>query len=145
VRQPARFPEAPRLGAARRQLMDAKAQKQLVERARGLEKAGQHDAAIKAFRDAGAIEDAARVMGAAKRPRDAGQILLESLRVQPAQVGQLDAAGKKRALMAAIFFSKAGENELAVQLFMALGEQQRAVELLQRAGDQVGAAKLASL
>jgi len=125
--------------------MDAKAQKQLVERARGLEKAGQHDAAVKAYREAGALEDAARVLGASKRPRDAGQLLLESLRVQPGQVGQLDAAGKKRALMSAIFFSKAGENELAVQLFMALGEQTRAVEVLQRAGDPVGAAKLASL
>src|SRR6266849_3239051 len=125
--------------------MDAKAQKQLVERARGLEKAGQLDAAVKAFREAGALEDAARVLGASKRPRDAGQLLLESLRVQPGQVGQLDAAGKKRALMSAIFLGKAGESELAVQLFMALGEQARAVEVLQRAGDSVGAARLSSL
>ena len=62
---------------------------------------------------------------------DAPQLSLEE------QIKKLLAAGKKRALMAAIFFGKAGENELAVQLFMALGEQQRAVELLQRAGDPV--------
>jgi serine/threonine-protein kinase len=99
--------------------MDAKAQKELLERANAL--------------------------AASKRPRDAGQLLLESLRVQPGQVGQLDSAGKKRALLAAIHFGKAGENELAVQLFMALGEQQRAVELLQRAGDHVGAARLAGM
>jgi serine/threonine-protein kinase len=125
--------------------MDAKAQKQLLERARSLEKSGQADAAIKVFREAGALEDAARLLGASKRPRDAGQLLFESLRVQPAQVGQLDGAGKKRALMSAIFFSKAGENDLAVQLFMALGEQARAVELLQRAGDHVGAARLSAM
>ncbi len=124
--------------------MDPKAQKQALEKARALEKAGQADAAVKLFRDAGALEDAARVLGATKGPRDAGQLLLESLHVPPAQVGQLDAAGKKRALMAAIFFGKAGENELAVQLFMGLGEQGRAVELLQRSGDQIGAARLAS-
>jgi len=125
--------------------MDAKGQKQLLERARSLEKSGQADAAIKAFREAGALEDAARLLGASKRPRDAGQLLFESLRVQPAQVGQLDSTGKKRALMSAIFFSKAGENDLAVQLFMALGEQARAVELLQRAGDHLGAARLSSM
>lgn len=101
---------------------------------------------MKLFREAGAIEDAARVLGGAlKRPRDAGQLLLESSGVQPSQVGQLDPAGKKRALMAAIFLGRAGENQLAVQLFMALGEQARAVELLQKAGDHVGAARLSSL
>jgi serine/threonine-protein kinase len=57
-------------------------------------------------------------------------------------VGQLDAAGKKRALMAAIYLGKAGENAMAVQLFVALGERQRAIELLQRAGDHAGAARL---
>jgi len=91
-------------------------------------------------------EDAARVLGGPlRRPRDAGQLLLESLGVQPAQAGQLDSVGKKRALMAAIFLGKAGESELAVQLFMALGEQARAVEVLQRAGASVGAARLSSM
>ena len=61
--------------------MDPKAQKQALEKARALEKAGQADAAVKLFREAGALEDAARVLGATKGPRDAGQLLLESLRV----------------------------------------------------------------
>ncbi|MCA1827806.1 MAG: protein kinase [Myxococcales bacterium] len=101
---------------------------------------------MKLFLEAGATEDAARVLGGPlKRPRDAGQLLLESLGVQPSQAGQLDSGGKKRALMAAIFLGKAGENELAVQLFMALGEQGRAVELLQRSGDTAGAARLSSM
>jgi len=125
--------------------MDAKAREKALDRARGLEKAGQGDAAARLFRDVGAVEEAARVLGSLRRPRDAGQLLLESLGVQPGQVGRLDSAGRKRALMAAIFFGRARENQTAVQMFMALGEQQRAVEVLQKAGDSVGAAKLSSM
>src|SRR5258705_291450 len=93
----------------------------------------------------GAVEESARVLGMLRRPRDAAQLLIDSLGVAPAQAGRLDPAGKKRALMAAIFLGRAGDNQQAVQLFLALGEQQRAVELLQKAGDAVGAAKLAAL
>ncbi len=125
--------------------MEAKAKDKVLERARALEKSGQGDAAAKLFREAGAVEEAARVLGTLRRPRDAGQLLLESLGVPIGQVGRLEPGGKKRALMAAIFLGRAGENDLAVQLFMALGEQQRAVEILQRAGDSVGAARLASM
>jgi serine/threonine-protein kinase len=124
--------------------VDAKAREKALVRARSLEKAGKSDDALKLFREAGAVDDAARVLGALRRPRDAAQVLLESLGVQPGQVGQLDSQGRKRALMAAILLAKAGENELAVELFMALGEQGRAVELLQRAGDHVGAARLSA-
>ena len=118
--------------------------KPVLERARALEKAGKLAAAVLAYRDAGAVDDAARVLGALRKPADAAQLLMASVGVQPAQVGQLEPALKKRALMAAIFFGRAGNNESAVQLFLALGERSRAVDLLQRAGDQVGAAKLAS-
>ena len=126
-------------------MIDAKSRDKALERARSLEKAGQGDAAAKLYQQAGAVDEAARVLGTLRRPRDAAQLLLEALGVPPAQAGRLDAAGKKRALMAAIFLGRAGDNAEAVQLFMALGEQQRAVELLQKAGDSVGAAKLASL
>src|SRR2546425_3072699 len=125
--------------------MDAKARDKALERARSVEKGGQGDAAAKLFREAGAVEDAARVLGALRRPRDAAQLLLDSLGVPPAQAGRLDPAGKKRALMAAIFLGRSGEKQMAVQVFMALGEQQRAVELLQKAGDAVGAARIASM
>jgi serine/threonine-protein kinase len=125
--------------------MDAKSREKAVERARGLEKAGQGDAAAKLFREAGAVDDAARVLGMLRRPRDAAQVLVDSLGVPPDQAGRLDPAGKKRALMAAIFLGRAGQNEMAVQIFLALGEQQRAVELLQKSGDGVGAAKLAAM
>ena len=125
--------------------MDAKVRDKALERARSLEKAGQGDAAAKLFREAGALEEAARVLGALRRPRDAAELLIETLGVPPTQAGRLDAAGKKRALMAAIFLGRAGDNPQAVQLFMALGEQQRAVELLQKSGDSVGAARLAAM
>ena len=60
--------------------------KKAIEKARALEKAGQGESAVKLFREAGATEDAARVLaGPLKRPRDAGQLLLESLGVQPPQ------------------------------------------------------------
>jgi eukaryotic-like serine/threonine-protein kinase len=125
--------------------MDAKARDKALVRARNLEKEGQSDAAAKLFKEAGAVEEAARVLGTLRRPRDAARLLLDSLGVPPGQAGRLDPAGKKRALMAAIFLGRAGENETAVQVFMALGEQQRAVELLQKAGDTVGAARIASM
>ncbi len=125
--------------------MDAKARDKALERARGLEKSGQGDAAAKLFREAGAVEEAARVLGSLRRPRDAAQLLIESLGVPVTQAGRLDPAGKKRALMAAIFLGRAGDAQQAVQLFLALGEQQRAVEVLQKAGDAVGAAKLAGM
>jgi eukaryotic-like serine/threonine-protein kinase len=125
--------------------MDAKARDKALDRARTLEKSGQGDAAAKLFREAGAVDEAARVLGMLRRPRDAAQLLLESLGVPASQVGRLDPTGKKRALMAAIFLGRAGESQTAVQLFLALGEQQRAVELLQKAGDSVGAARVAAL
>src|SRR5256714_9043376 len=125
--------------------MDAKVRDKALERARSLEKGGQGDAAAKLFREAGAVEEAARVLGALRRPRDAAQLLLDSLGVPPGQAGRLDPAGKKAAFMAAIFLGRSGENQMAVQVFMALGEQQRAVELLQKAGDAVGAARIASM
>src|SRR2546427_1723624 len=110
--------------------MDAKARDKALERARSLEKGGQGDAAAKLFREAGAVEDAARVLGALRRPRDAAQLLLDSLGVPPAQAGRLDPAGKKRAVMAAIFFGRSGGKQIGGEGVMGLGEQQGGGELL---------------
>ena len=115
-----------------------------LEAARGLEKAGKLEAAAHAFRDLGAADDAARVLSTLKRPKDAAKVLVESLGVRPQQAGQLDAPGKKKALMAAILFGKAGELAAAIELFVALGERSRAGELLRRSGDEVGASRLES-
>src|SRR2546422_4442944 len=93
--------------------MDAKARDKALERARSLEKGGQGDAAAKLFREAGAVEDAARVLGALRRPRDAAQLLLDSLGVPPAQAGRLDPAGKKRGVVGADFLCPPGGEEMA--------------------------------
>ena len=61
--------------------MDAKARDKALLRARSLEKEGHGDAAAKLFREVGAVEDAARVLGTLRRPRDAAQLLLDSLGV----------------------------------------------------------------
>src|SRR5438132_12313247 len=117
--------------------MDAKARDKALERARSLEKGGQGDAAAKLFREAGALEDAARVLGALRRPRDAAQLLLDSLGVPAAQAGRLDPPGRKPALLAAILLGRAGLHEDAALGFMALRQQQRAVEPSEGAGAAV--------
>src|SRR3989442_13318432 len=102
--------------------MDAKARDKALERARSLEKGGQGDAAAKLFREAGAVEDAARVLGALRRPRDAAQLLLDSLGVPPAQAGRPGPAGQKRAVVGAAFFGAPGPKEAAGEGVIALGE-----------------------
>jgi len=112
------------------------------EKARELEKAGRSAEALQAFQDLGAVDDVGRLLAAGKRYREAGEVLLESLGVQPGQVGQLEPVLRKRALSAAIWLAKAGEAQVSVELFAALGERARAVETLQRAGDHLRAARL---
>ena len=114
------------------------------EKACALEKAGKAEEALRAFRDARAVDDVGRLLAAARRYREAGEVLLGSLQVRPGQVGQLERGLKKRALSAAIWLAKGGEAQVSVELFVALGERQRAIETLQRAGDQVGAARLSA-
>ena len=91
---PAPVAEAPG-GRAARGMMDAKARDKALERARSLEKAGQADAAAKVFREAGALEEAARVLGTLRRPRDAAQLLIESLGVPPAQARPAGRGGEE--------------------------------------------------
>src|SRR3989449_10762689 len=118
--------------------MDAKARDKALERARSLEKGGQGDAAAKLFREAGAVEDAARVLGALRRPRDAAQLLLDSLGVPPAQAGRPVPAGKKRGFMAAVLSCPPGEATLAVRAVPAPGEEQSAAAMWQKGGGTVG-------
>jgi serine/threonine-protein kinase len=106
------------------------------------ETAAEVDAAVKAALAAGGVEEAARVLAANQRVAEAGRVLLTSLGVDAARVGQLDPAKRRRAFMAAIYLARARETSLAVDLFLALGERERAIEALEQAGDQVGAALL---
>src|SRR2546427_10183050 len=88
--------------------MDAKARDKALERARSLETGGQGDAAAKLFREAGAVEEAARVLGALRRPRDAAQLLLDSLGVPPGQAGPPEPAGKQGGVKGGGLFRRAG-------------------------------------
>src|SRR2546427_12511717 len=118
--------------------MDAKARDKALERARSLEKGGQGDAAAKLFREAGAVEDAARVLGALRRPRDAAQLLLDSLGVPPAQAGPPHPAGKKRGLVAAIFLGRPGGGPMGGEGVMAPGAARRARQPLPNGRVPVG-------
>jgi len=113
-----------------------------VEVARALEKRGQTEAAMEAYRAAGAFDDAARLLAVAKRFAEAAALLADGLGVPPEQAGELDAPGRKRALSAALYYQRAGDTQRAVPLFLGLGERVRAAEALAKAGDLVGAAKL---
>src|SRR2546426_11455607 len=106
--------------------MDAKARDKALERARSLEKGGQGDAAAKLFREAGAVEEAARVLGALRRPRDAAQLLLDSLGVPPAQAGRLHPAGKKRGVGGADLLRPPGGERRGGAGVIVVGGAQRA-------------------
>lgn len=110
--------------------------------ARALEQRGLVDAATKAYADAGAVEDAARLLVGQRRFTQAANVLLAGIDPNPARAGTLSAAGRKRALQAAICFARGGEAKTAVAWFIALGERQRAEELLRRTGDLPAAAQL---
>src|SRR2546422_8895592 len=103
--------------------MDAKARDKALERARSLEKGGQGDAAAKLFREAGAVEDAARVLGALRRPRDAAQLLLDSLGVPPAQAGRPRPAGKKGGVVGPVFVRPPGGERVAGRGVTAVGRR----------------------
>src|SRR2546425_12653873 len=118
--------------------MDAKARDKALERARSLEKGGQGDAAAKLFREAGAVEDAARVLGALRRPRDAAQLLLDSLGVPPAQAGRLGPAGKKRGVMGPGFLRRPGGERVGGEGVVAPGGGQGGGGSLPKGGGRGG-------
>src|SRR5256884_6984960 len=101
--------------------MDAKARDRALERARSLEKGGQGDAAAKLFREAGAVEEAARVLGSLRRPRDAALLLVETLGVPPAPAGGPGSAGGERAPVGPLFFCRPGGRGRAGPAFPGVG------------------------
>jgi tetratricopeptide (TPR) repeat protein len=104
--------------------------KRKLETARALERRGQVDAAVKAYNDAGA-------------PGEAGRALLDSLGVEPREVGRLNTTMRGRALQAAIFLAQGGQAETAVQVFLALGDRARALQTYSQLKKFVEAASLA--
>jgi serine/threonine-protein kinase len=110
--------------------------------ARAYERDGDFESAKNTYLRLGALEEAARVLGVARRHGEAGQILLRSVGVEPARFRELDPEGRKRVARAAAHFAGAGQVRVAADLFVALGDRDKAVELLERTGDASGAAAL---
>lgn len=119
------------------------ARRSALAAAQTLEKRGLVDAAVTAYRSAGAPEEAARLLAGQRRFLEAGELLFASLEVPVAKVVSLDPARKRLALNAAVCFARHGDVSRAVELFVALGERGRAAELLRRAGNHVEAARIA--
>ncbi|MFT5993127.1 MAG: tetratricopeptide (TPR) repeat protein [Flavobacteriales bacterium] len=128
--------------------MDARERRKLIARAKELETSGLVDGALRLYTEAGELDQGARVLVGARRFAEAGNLLVGNLGLpRGSTFSERDIAGlspemKRRALHAAICFSRAGERDLAVRMFLALGESSRAIELLEQAGDRLGAAKL---
>jgi serine/threonine-protein kinase len=122
--------------------MSDDARKLAIESARALEKRGELDQAVHAYLRAGAVEEAARALAGAKRYADAGRLVMESLGVAPALVGELDADKKRLAMKAAACFAQAGDARKAAELLVALGDLARAAEVIERAGDLAEAARI---
>jgi serine/threonine-protein kinase len=121
----------------------------LIETAKQMEARGQIEPALEAYKRAGAVEEAARVLLNTKREDEAGGLLLQSLRlmvvqgkVDPRAVDALPPEGKRRLLKAAICFSRGKNAELAIDIMVLLGEVPRAVEFLTKSGDPVRAQQL---
>ena len=121
----------------------------LIETAKQMEARGQIEPALEAYKRAGAVEEAARVLLNTKREDEAGGLLLQSLRLLVVQgkvdqraVDALQPEGKRRLLKAAICFSRGKNTELAIDIMVLLGEVPRAVEFLTKTGDTVRAQQL---
>lgn len=121
----------------------------LIETAKQMEARGQIEPALEAYKRAGAVEEAARVLLNTKREDEAGGLLLHSLRLMVVQgkvdqraVDALQPEGKRRLLKAAICFSRGKNTELAIDIMVMLGEVPRAVEFLTKTGDTVRAQQL---
>jgi tetratricopeptide (TPR) repeat protein len=116
--------------------------KQWLVEAQALEKRGDAGAAAQAYLRAGSCDNAVRLFLSIGSYREAGQALLRSIEYDRRKRFGLEANQRKIAVKAAICFSRGGEVQEAVELFLAAGEQSRAVGLLQEAGDFVNAARV---
>jgi serine/threonine-protein kinase len=97
--------------------------------------------ALDAYERGGAFTEAARLLGAQGRFRDAGIMLMRTLPETPTPVERLSQAARRDALGAAMWFARAGSRAEAVGILVALGENQRAASLLSMAGRREDAAR----
>ncbi len=112
-----------------------------IQAARLFESRHHLDEAVDAYTQAGAWNDAARVLSHQGRFREAGETLLYYLPDQPTPVPQLTPDVRRHALNAALCFARGGARREAVGLLMNLGEHQKAASLLSMAGMRQEAVK----
>jgi len=117
-------------------------QEELLKLARKEEQRGKLGAAYKLFLDAGAQEEAARILALAGKHGEAGRLLLSSLGAEPSRAAAKDTWARKIVMKAGIYFSKGGMNKEAAKMFMAAHEWERAADAIEKSGDKVAAAKL---
>ncbi len=110
--------------------------------ARALERAGDHDAAWRTYLKAGAVDDAARILSALGRPRDAADLVLREFAIDIRTAGALDEGRRRHARKAAVLLSQAEDWGRAGELYGALGDLERAAQCFERAGDEHTADRL---
>jgi tetratricopeptide (TPR) repeat protein len=125
--------------------VDENDRNQAFEAARSLEQNGDLDGAAKAYARAGAPDDAVRLLMRLGRFTDGARYALSVLKVAPAEMGKLDASGRKLALRAAACLAQAGDSWKSAEILVALGDVARATEVLEKAGDREGLSRLQAL
>ena len=108
-----------------------------------LERAGNPQRALKAYRVAGSVDDAVRLLLQFGRKEKAARLLLKAGRTDEA-IEAFEAAGEKQTALQlrAQRAREQGDTRRAAKLLAKAGELQAAAELLQSAGEQRAAAKL---
>src|SRR5207248_1615919 len=113
--------------------MDAKARDKALERARSLEKGGQGDAAAKLFREAGALEDAARIASMKPGEFDTGAMLA------PAKAPAV--GGQAVSILSAQKLEEQGKLEAALETYVQLKRFADAGRLAKALGRTANAAE----
>jgi tRNA A-37 threonylcarbamoyl transferase component Bud32/tetratricopeptide (TPR) repeat protein len=72
----------------------------------------------------------------------AGRFILDQLGLSLDKLSSINSQEKKLIYLAATYFNKAGDNNLAVELYLALGERHKAADLLEKSGDLIAAEKV---
>lgn len=114
-----------------------------VAAARALEQRGRREEAVHAYAQAGAVEDAARLLTDERRFGEAAALLVESLGIPPQEAGRLAPALRSRAHRAAGLLARAGEADAAAELYLALDDPERALQALVQNKRHPAAAQLA--
>lgn len=121
----------------------------VLKQAQRLADSGRFDESVQLLTRFGAVEHAAAILMRAKRPLDAGRLLMDSMGLISGdheklaeRIPVLKKEFKERSLKAAICFARAKELDTAVTIYVALAETRRAADLLTRFGQHARAARL---